>query len=524
MKEFSTKEKEDKNSMTSNNSNSSSSNAIFPIIAGATAITAILAYIYREDPIFEQVKLKQKLNRAPGVVPFLGDLVFSIMNRHRIHDRISEMFEITNNEPFVLKFPFFEAPLVFVNDPKVVEHVLKTKFGVYEKGPFFRNRASDVLGHGIFNSDGQHWKDQRKIAANIFNVKNFKEFVSDVFTNEMKNFSVVLSVYAKSGEIFDLQELFFRFTLDSFTKIGFGIDLNSMTATSRVPFAVAFDSVQTKVFLRFLTPLWQTQEALFGAKKHTDNIKIIRDFGLDIIKRKRQGEVPEGNNDLLSLLLKVPDENGNPPSDELLVDYVMNFLIAGRDTTAQALSWTFYLLHTNPNVFIELQKEIGAVLDGAAPTYDQIKNAMPYANAVFHESLRLYPSVPLEIKQANTDDTLPDGTFIPNGATVSWSPYAMGRTEAIWGPTAKEFKPERWLQMERQPSPFDYPVFNAGPRVCLGKNMAELEGVFVMVEVARQFRIEVVNTDQVTYANSLTLPMINGLRVRCFPSSDKREK
>jgi cytochrome P450 len=186
----------------------------------------------------------------------------------------------------------------------------------------------------------------------------------------------------------------------------------------------------------------------------------------------------------------------------------------GRDTTAQALSWTFFMLSQNPRALESLLDEIDETLgDSQSPTYDQVKG-MKYAKAVFHETLRLYPSVPSNMKTANRDDILPDGTFVPKDTIVSWNLYAMGRTAAIWGDDAKEFKPERWLSMEKQPNSFDYPVFNAGPRTCLGKSMAELEGVYVIVSLLRRFRFDVLEPEKVTYANSLTLPMKNGLKVR----------
>ncbi|RKO85708.1 cytochrome P450, partial [Blyttiomyces helicus] len=142
----------------------------------------------------------------------------------------------------------------------------------------------------------------------------------------------------------------------------------------------------------------------------------------------------------------------------------------GRDTTAQALSWTFYMLAKNPAVEEKLVEEVMQTLgDALAPTYDQIKT-MRYANAVFHETLRLYPSVPKESKQALADDVLPDGTLVDAGMVVVWIPYAMGRSRAIWGAHAHEYKPERWLgEKDLQPSSYEYPVFNAGPRICLGR-------------------------------------------------------
>ncbi|KAJ3394124.1 hypothetical protein HDU84_000152, partial [Entophlyctis sp. JEL0112] len=471
--------------------------AFLPVAVVSTLLG--LAYAYKDDPLFESIKLTQKLHRVPGTIPFLGDTVTALIHRHDHHDMILDQFEKTNNEPFVLKFPFMECPMIFINNPK--------------DGPMFHARVQDVLGEGIFNSDGEQWKAQRKTAANIFNVKNFKDFVNTVFTSEMETFSTILSEYATSGEQFNLQEILFKFTLDSFTKIGFGIDLESMQSKTPLPFALAFDSAQTRMLLRFFTPLWKLHESLSGiGNEHAANVRTIRDFGKSFIsKRQQEGTIGVGD-DLLSLLTKVTDHDGNQPSENLLIDYVLNFIIAGRDTTAQALSWAFFLLHQNPRTQDALLKEIKTVLGGMNPTYEQIKNEMPYANAVFHETLRLYPSVPVELKQANENDTLPDGTVVPKGVAVCWSNYCMGRTPRIWGADAKEFRPERWLEMEKQPSPFDYAVFNAGPRVCLGKSMAELEGVFVLVSVVQKFQIELMEPKDVTYAPSLTLPMAHGLQ------------
>ncbi|KAJ3076550.1 hypothetical protein HDU98_002542 [Podochytrium sp. JEL0797] len=492
-----------------------STNLILPVVATAAAVTGILAYIYREDPILCQSNTVQKrVHRIGGALPFLGDTLTLTLNIHRIHDFVLGVFEKTRNEPFVGKLPF-KPVTINVNDPACVECVLKSEFTVFDKGSNFQEIFHDLLGHGIFNSDGEEWKSQRKLAATIFNVKNFKLFVRDVFSDEMEYFCNVLESHAESDNEFDLQELFFRFTFDSFTKIGFGVEVNTMSATGTIPFMAAFDSIQARMFKRFMTPMWEYAEYWSGeANVHAREIKLIREFGQSIVDQKKR-QVDLGGNDLLSLLMRAEGVDGASPTDKVLVDYCLNFLLAGRDTTACALSWAVFMIHSNPHVLEKFLNEIEAVLNNSTPSYDQLHNQLPYANAIFHETLRLYPSVPSNKKQANTDITLPDGTFVPKGCGVSWSPYVMGRTEAIWGPDAKEFKPERWLKMEKQPSPFDYPVFQAGPRVCLGKSMAELEGVYVLVELFRKFKIEVTNEKEVIYATSVLLPMKNGLKVKC---------
>ena len=211
----------------------------------------------------------------------------------------------------------------------------------------------------------------------------------------------------------------------------------------KVPFAQAFDEAQNRVMLRFITVGWELEDMLspVGAR-HRKNIKIIREFGMNIIQQRRRdiemGQA-KNRNDLLTLLMTMQNNSGDNSaatlSDEQLCDYVLNFIIAGecllscdhrkltysfakisccnpgRDTTAVALAWTVYLLEKNPHVKAQLLEEIDSTLGtSTTPTYDQIKN-MPYANACFHETLRLYPSVPNELKEANADDVLP-GIFL----------------------------------------------------------------------------------------------------------------
>ena len=149
---------------------------------------------------------------------------------------------------------------------------------------------------------------------------------------------------------------------------------------------------------------------------------------------------------------------------------------------------------------------------------------LPYTTAVFYEALRLFPPVPFEIKQCQLNVTLPDGTFLPSGSIVVWCIWAMNRSVDIWGETSPNldtFHPERWLKQGRfvSKSAFEFPVFNGGPRSCLGKKMAEHMAAYVMVNIVRQFDLEEVISGKQPERerrsqNSLTLPMQDGLPCR----------
>lgn len=205
----------------------------------------------------------------------------------------------------------------------------------------------------------------------------------------------------------------------------------------------------------------------------------------------------------------------------------------GRDTTAQSLTWTFYLLMRHPSArenikrellssFAEANHELPLSFDTVQPSY------LPYTAAVFNESLRFYPPVPIELKESTADTTFPDGTWLPKGAVVMWATWAMGRSKDIWGDDADDFRPERWLIAGNEGQPFTmktmsafvFPVFNGGPRACLGKRMAELLAVHIIASLIWKYDFAEV-FDRETVAgetlkerrsqNSLTLPMEGGL-------------
>ena len=216
--------------------------------------------------------------------------------------------------------------------------------------------------------------------------------------------------------------------------------------------------------------------------------------------------------DLLSMFISANDANGEPllPSDQYLRDVMLNFLIAGRDTTAVALTWLFLELSRHPEVVAKIRLELREVLDGHPPTFDECNQKLPYLDAVVLESLRLYPPVPKDAKMAVADDTLPDGTFIPAGTSIVYIIYAMGRLERIWGPDAAVFRPERMLDAGI-PNAYKYPVFNAGPRVCLGRQMALLEIKVAVWALLPHFDFEHQGPPKPVPSVSITMPMVGGL-------------
>ena len=328
-----------------------------------------------------------------------------------------------------------------------------------------------------------------------------------------------------------------------------------------LPFSKAFDFASGATTDRFTNPFWKVQELFFGRQLRTA-IKEVKDFGCTVVTSavaKRSSKASDAQASTTSSPLQSNLINAlldHLPTQDLVADAAMNFLSAGRDTTAQSLTWTFYSLMRHPSIIHNIRAELTPLFSPLSPhfqslpiTYDTVQGTtLPYTLAVFNEAIRLYPPVPFELKEATAPTTFPDGTFLPANAVVLWVPWAMGRSTLIWGNDATEFNPERWLeyppshaaddtttssdakqepQEHRQEKPtlltrsaYENPVFNAGPRACLGKKMAELLAVYVIAALVWEYDFEEVLEEERGGCgvggdrwsqNSLTLPMEGGL-------------
>ncbi|KAJ3254663.1 Protein kinase alk2 [Boothiomyces macroporosus] len=463
---------------------------------------AVLYWKYKDDPI-GAIKVDKNVKRTSFHLPIIGSLLAMVQDIDNSIDLLSQELNSPHFErALVLAVPFSE-PRIMIHDPQSIEYITNTNFENYVKGTFTNSRMQDVLGNGIFNSDGHQWYTQRKLTAKIMTNRNFKLYIDTVFTDNISILLLVLKDLAQNVPV-DMHDIFQRYFMDSFGKIAYGIDINSLLGESP-SYVRAFDRSQNVMGSRFVNPFFRLMDK-FNYNLRED-IKMIREFGNQVVENRKN--TMEKRNDLLSLFMEHRDEYGQSPSTEELADHVISFILAGRDSTAQALSWTLYCLSKNPHAKECLLKEIKDILgDKEIPDYEQVRK-MKYANAVFKETLRLYPSVPREGKVALQDDILPNGTRIPKGAIVSFYPYAMGRSEKLWK-DAVQYKPERWLN-SKQPSSYEYTAFMCGPRICLGKNLAELQGVFTLVAILNNFDFEIINPLSVEKKISLTLPMKNGL-------------
>lgn len=253
----------------------------------------------------------------------------------------------------------------------------------------------------------------------------------------------------------------------------------------------------------FMPVVWKMKR-LFGIgseKRLAEAIKEVRDFATFIVREKKKQlaeESEKGSSSLDEVDLLLRFLRSGHSDESFVVDIVISFIVAGRDTTSAALTWFFWLLSKNPEAERQILREISEIAnpEEGSGVYDEVKE-MVYTHAALSESMRLYPPVPSDSKGAVADDVLPDGTTVRKGEKVTYLPYAMGRMETIWGEDWAEYRPERWLKKAAEEEkwvfvgrdPYAYPVFQAGPRICLGKEMAYLQMKRVAAGVLSRFKV-----------------------------------
>ncbi|XP_008790927.3 cytochrome P450 94C1-like [Phoenix dactylifera] len=392
-------------------------------------------------------------------------------------------------------------------NPDNVEYMLATRFANFPKGKPFSSLLGDLLGRGIFNVDGESWQFQRKMASLELGSVSVRSYAFHIVSAEVRRRLIPLftsvsdgggaAAAAAAAGVIDLQDVFRRFAFDNICKISFGLDPGCLEASLPISeFAAAFDTASRMSALRgtaVAPAVWKLKRLLnLGSERELKRaIRLVDELADELIRQRRKLGYASSHDLLSRFMCSVND-------DRYLRDIVISFLLAGRDTVASGLTCFFLLLSKHPEVTAAIRDEIADVIGGSGDdelaSFEQLKK-MHYVHAAMYESLRLYPPVQIDSKFCVEDDMLPDGTFVRKGTRVTYHPYAMGRMERIWGPDCEEFKPERWLRDGKfvPASPFKYPVFQAGLRVCLGKEMALMEMKTVIVSVVPRFDVQVLD-------------------------------
>jgi cytochrome P450 len=399
--------------------------------------------------------------------------------------------------------------IYFVNDAELVKRILLDNVANYPKSVTYRNNLRPFLGDGLLISEGDFWKRQRRLAQPAFHLRRLKALAA-----AMGEAAGRMTKGWVHGMVVDVMAEMNAVTMEIVATTLFGADVSGDIAEVADAMTVLQEEtghVRPTAFFDLPEFLVRPRGARFSAAVATLDRIVNR-----IVAARRaeaRGESAQ-RDDLLSMLLEARDEEtGEGMTDKQLRDELVTLFLAGHETTAIALTWTFHLLAQTPRAEATLQAEVDEVLgDRLAPAFDDLER-IPYARMVAEEALRLYPPAYVFSRRSAAEDQL--GPFrMPAGAHIVISPYALHRRPDYW-PEPNDFWPERFAPGARTDRPkLAYLPFGGGPRICIGNSFAMMEHAIVLCAAVRHWRLESIPGIEVRTEPRITLRPKGGLPMR----------
>ena len=389
-----------------------------------------------------------------------------------------------------------------IASPAGADRVLKSNQENYRKA-FTYAPLKALLGDGLLTSEGTTWLTHRRLMQPSFHKQSVAQAVPTI-VESVREFSTRLD--ERSMETFSLGSLMSRLTLDIVGRVLFGKALGERAGAVHA----AVTELQKLALKAFSSPVvWPfvSEPRRVPIQRYRQALATLDEVIEELVASARR-EGKEAS--ILARIGRATGEHG-PFTESLLRDEAMTLVLAGHETTANALTWAFCLLEQNPSTKRRLHEEVDHALDGQHLEPDALES-LPYTRAVFEEALRLYPPAWTIDRDAIEDDEV-DGFAIPARSTVFVSPYLIHRNSEVW-PEPHRFDPERFLRA--RPSPFSYIPFGAGRRQCIGAHFATTEGVIALAMLSQQFEFQLL-TRHVMPIAEVTLRPDRPLLVRVSP-------
>ncbi len=387
----------------------------------------------------------------------------------------------------------------FLNHPDLIEEVLVRNPRNFLKDRVVRN-SRWFFGEGLLTNEGDSWLSQRRLSAPAFH----RERVSS-YATIMTSYAQQTLANWKDGETRDIHQEMMRLTLQIVVRALFNVEAEATAEISSALNLIMSNTTGVRILMPPIARYLPTPRMISFRRAVARMDKTV--YG--IIAQHRANKNDSG--DLLSMLIAARDEDGSRMSDKQLRDEVLTFLIAGHETTALTLTWTWRLLAQHSEVEKNLHAEINRVLRGRAPEFSDLP-ALSYTERVIKESMRLYPPAWSLARTVIADFDL-RGYRIPAGSNVVMSQWIMHRHPAYF-PDPEKFDPDRWSTEQARKLPrFAYFPFGGGPRQCIGSSFAVMEATLLLATIAQSFRLRAVPDHPVALVPSFTLRPKYGLRM-----------
>jgi cytochrome P450 len=404
----------------------------------------------------------------------------------------------------VVAFPVPGRPVLFVSDPALVRHVLQSNHRAYGKRTAQYDALSLVTGEGLLTSDGEVWRDMRRLVQPAFHHATLDQVVVGV-GSAGSAMSQEWDELAATGATFDLDEAMMRTALRVVGTTLFGADLVAEAGSLVAAVVAALDVVVRRAQLPLGPPSWLPTPgnvSLRGSLASLD-ASVGR-----LVASRREAGLDDGRQDVLGLLLRAVD--AGLVTSQQVRNEVVTLIVAGHETVAAALTWTWLLLAEAPEVRARLRCEADHVLGTVQRPDLATVTRLTFARAVVDEALRLFPPAWVISRRSLVDDRLGE-IDVPQGSTVFCSPYLLQRDSRVWV-RPDEFDPGRFLAGAQQPVPRDsYVPFGTGPRLCIGRDLALLEATLLVAMLARRHEVSTAPLAQVVPHPGVTIRPTGGL-------------
>jgi cytochrome P450 len=430
--------------------------------------------------------------------PGPGGSTFAFLFGDRRRDPLAFFTKLARDYGDVSQLRLLNFRTLFINHPDDIEDVLVNKARKFEKGRVMKANMR-LFGEGLLTSEGDFWLRQRRLAQPAFHRARIA-----AYGTTMVEYAERTMRGWKSGEERDIHEDMMEITLQIVGKTLFNAELTrdakEVGETMEVLLKLAADFGKS-----ILIPLWVPTPRNLRARM---GIRRIEKIIYRIIAQKRAEARDTG--DLLSMLLAVQDEDGSRMTDKQLRDEIITLFLAGHETTANALSWTIWLLAQNPAAEKKFFDELAGALDGRAPNVEDIPKLTFTAN-ILTESMRLYPPAWGMARLVKEEVEVAGYKLVP-GNGVACAQWVVHR-DARWFDEPERFLPERWEgDLARRLPRFAYFPFGGGPRQCIGNSFALMEATLILATIAQKFRFKLVEGHPVKPLASITLRPQHGIR------------
>jgi len=434
---------------------------------------------------------------GPKGLPFVG-VSFELLG-----DALGLLRRVAREYGDIVRIPVAFGERILLNHPDWIEQLLVVQQNKFHKSTLSKEATERLLGQGLLISEGEFWRRQRRLAQPAFlraRINDYARTMVEIAGKHMQEW--------RGGEQRDMAHEMMALTLDIAVRTLFGTTLpneakqvgRAMTFLMRYSLGRARSPVN-------IPASWPTPKNRRANREY----EFLDSLVYRIISERRAQGNSTHHTDLLSLLMGAMDEDGSQMTPKQLRDETMTIFLAGHETTALTLGWTWFLLSENPAAEARLHEELGGVLGWRAPEIKDLER-LPYLQAVVNEVLRLYPAAYLLARTSIAPSTI-GGYELPTGSTILASQWVMQR-DARYYDDPDAFRPERWLDglLGRLPAGAYFP-FGDGPRRCIGQSFALMELALVTAAVAQHFRFRLVPGHPVVPEPLVTLRPKHGIRM-----------